>query len=80
MDKNIILKDLSNPSDMKILCDYLRELYELITPLYLTSDPDGVVDGRIRDRQALCYVGGNYYISHCVDGETTWMRDPDDLT
>lgn len=73
MDINPILQNLNNPQDLQRLRDYIRELYRECDMLYLTADPNGTVSAR-RGRQALCFVGGNYYISVNTDGSTTWKK------
>lgn len=71
MQKNILLRDLAKDEDLQILNNILREIYDEMDDLYLTSSPNGVVSAR-RGRGALVLTGGNYYRYVNVDGGTTW--------
>lgn len=75
MQKNIILLGdfKGDPKDLQRLKDYIRDIYEELDDLYLTSDPNGVVSAR-RGRGAILFTGGLYYYCKNVDGGTTWKK------
>jgi hypothetical protein len=73
MEKQIVLNDITNPAELKRLCDYLRELFIFSDVLYTETAPNGVISER-RGKLALYYNGTNFSTWINVDGSTTWKQ------
>lgn len=73
MSRNIILKDLAKPEEIKVLTDYLKEAFENGDVIYTTSAPNGSISA-VRGKFALYLNGSTYELWQNTNGGTTWQR------
>lgn len=73
MLQNIILKDLTIPSEMKRLRDYLRDIYDKFDVLYTETAPNGNITER-RGKIAIYNSSGTITTWVNTDGATTWQQ------
>ena len=76
LEKDVVLRDLTQPGEVKRLVDILRELYSLSgSVMIVTTDPNGSV--KARKDTVLIYNNtgaGTYQLKVNTDGSTTWAN------
>ena len=76
LEKDVVIRDLTQPGEVKRLVDILRELYSLSgSVMIVTTDPNGSV--KARKDTVLIYNNtgaGTYQIKVNTDGSTTWAN------
>ena len=74
LEKDVVLRDLTQPGEVKRLVDMIRELYSLSgSVLIVTADPNGSIRSR-KDTVLIYNNGGSYQLKVNTDGGTTWAN------